>query len=462
MKIIQFILQSWFLILVLGCSDFLEEESQDEVIVRMVSDYSELLLGEGYPDPAIPMYSCLYVFDDDLEVNDFNLSEDEDFALTLNYGCFTWQPDMWERVGKMEENYFNSYSRIIGCNAVLDGIDEAVGHDTDKQIVKGEALALRAYWYFNLVNLYGAPYNYDKESLGVPLKLTAGLLDNGIKRSSVKQVYEQIEKDMTLAVSLLKDKQQMRGNYRLNYASANILLSRIYLFMERWDDAIAAANEAIKTGGDLTNYTRISTVNYYFTDYDNSEVEWIFGADNKSIGMASMVPSKDLLSKFTSNDCRLNLYFSEDRMTVIKQQSRLSSPYNVLRISEAYLNRAEAFANKSDRIQSALDDLNKLRSNRIMHYENVTITDAKKLLEEIRLERRKELCFEEMRWFDLRRYGMPSIKHSFRTKNTEPWKVYTLNEKDPLYTLPIPQEMIIANRLLEQNISATEPLRQGN
>ena len=136
-------------------------------------------------------------------------------------------------------------------------------------------------------------------------------------------------------------------------------------------------------------------------------------------------------------------------------------PDNVLRISEAYLNRAEAYAHEKDGRVAALADLNKLRRNRIVGYTDVEITDATTLLEEIRLERRKELCFEEQRWFDLRRYGMPSISHRFRAKKTDPWKVYTLKEKDPLYTLPIPNEAILQNRLLEQNLSRQEPIRQG-
>lgn len=70
------------------------------------------------------------------------------------------------------------------------------------------------------------------------------------------------------------------------------------------------------------------------------------------------------------------------------------------------MNRAEAYA-QILKLTEALSDLNKLRRNRIVDYEDVNILDQALLIDEIRLERRRELCFDEHRWFDLRRYGMP-------------------------------------------------------
>ena len=60
-------------------------------------------------------------------------------------------------------------------------------------------------------------------------------------------------------------------------------------------------------------------------------------------------------------------------------------------------------------------------------------------------ERRKELCYEGQRWFDLRRYGMPSIQHKWEGK------IYTLTKNDPSYVLPIPPNVLQRNLLLEQN-----------
>lgn len=133
-----------------------------------------------------------------------------------------------------------------------------------------------------------------------------------------------------------------------------------------------------------------------------------------------------------------------------------------IRSAEAYLNRAEArvLADAQD-LEGALEDLNELRRHRIANYTDVNYTDVETLLTEIRNERRKELCFEGHRWFDLRRYGMPSITRDFRTRLSTPLLRYTLKEKDPFYTLPIPKDIMENNNKLEQNPSAFAPERIG-
>jgi len=62
-----------------------------------------------------------------------------------------------------------------------------------------------------------------------------------------------------------------------NGTATDILLSRVYLYMEEWDRAIEAANRAIKTAEGLTDYTTVEAGNqFYMTTYELSEVEWLF------------------------------------------------------------------------------------------------------------------------------------------------------------------------------------------
>ena len=80
---------------------------------------------------------------------------------------------------------------------------------------------------------------------------------------------------------------------------------------------------------------------------------------------------------------------------------------------------------------------------------------GKELVDFVRLERRKELCYEGHRWFDLRRYGMPRIEHTWVSENGQR-TTYVLQEKDPGYTLPISQDVLDRNSKLVQNELATD------
>ncbi|GHT60521.1 glycan metabolism protein RagB [Bacteroidia bacterium] len=455
-------------VMLCSCSDFLKESSQDEVIVKTVADYSELLLGSGYPQPAVSIpYPVLYLVDDDVEINEARVTATVNANITGRFGYFTWQPDMWERAGAtLGKGYDQTYERIMGCNAVLDYIDEAIGGQEERDKTKAEALAVRAMLYFQLVNMFGEPYNENKAADGVVLKLTSGLEEGGMKRSSVADVYNQILSDLQNSEKLFLKYNATRGNYRINLSSVYILLSRIYLYMEQWDDAVNAATKAIKISKGLTDYTQLSTP-FYLTAYDLSEVEWLYGAGSPDLSngmpVSAFSPSSELISLYSINDMRLTFWFATDKKSVTKKNSASVRPTNTMRISEAYLNRAEAVVRGGSAGNQALSDLNELRRNRIKGYADLTITDNSRLLEEILLERRLELCFEMHRWFDLRRNGMPQIEHLYRDVigAGNPWVKYTLKERDPLYTLPIPNLMIEHNLLLSQNASAYGPERAG-
>lgn len=116
------------------------------------------------------------------------------------------------------------------------------------------------------------------------------------------------------------------------------------------------------------------------------------------------------------------------------------------RLSEAYLNLAEAAAynNEESKALSAMRTLleNRYEPEKLVVPAGLTGETLKNF---IKAERRKELCFEGQRWFDLRRYGMPQITHEWEGKT------YTLKSNDPSYTMPIPDEVLIKNKRLEQN-----------
>jgi hypothetical protein len=463
------------LLLASACSDFLKETSQDEVIPKTTTDFRELLLGSGYLGNTDPS-NFVYYLDDDVTLN-FAPNTTGGYvyigqtAAIQSSPLYTWQPHYADFNGfgaPINENPANTpyaayYERVKGCNAVLDYVDGAIGTQQDRDRVKAEALAVRAYLYFQLVNLYGEPYSHNPQAPGVPLKLDSGI-ETEITRATVATVYDRIVSDLSEAARLMDPLAIVRKDYHINQPAIHILLSRVYLHMERWEDCIREVNKAFEQGTALTDTATLRAsctstgtsgqllISSYLT-YENPEVEWLFGGRMQPEQHAYM-PDHAFLAEFDQvNDLRFTLGISVQEASGVALLTKVpgaNTPGQTIRAAEAVLNRAEAYA-QSDKLTEALKDLNDLRRARIVGYVNENISGKDALLEAIRAERRKEFCYEGFRWFDLRRCGMPEITHRYQAGETERVEVFTLAEKDPMYTLPLPNSLITRNPTLVQN-----------
>lgn len=462
-----------------GCGDFLEEVSQSEMIPKTAEDFSQLLLGSGYPDQNGPNIAFLCLLDDDMEQLYQYSGEDRNQYVesqeAIHYQpYYTWQvyESDFDGYGShlassaLSTTYYSFYEHIKGCNAVLDAIDKAQGAQVDKDRVKAEALGVRALLYFELVNLYGQPYNYlkktGKSAMGVPLKTNATLAEDVIARSSVDSVYNTvIVPDLEEACRLMDPLPVKHKDYRINQPAMHILLSRVYLFMDRYEDCIAEVDKAIQAGAvmlDMVNNLDViktsSTGSYDPITYYNPEVEWIFGPptcfDNVCYGPAHGAEWRRMWNQ--RNDQRWKA-FCLDYQGMLNycylSKPRGSGLGQCIRTSEAYLNRMEAQA-LSGQESEALNQLNAFRRLRISGYTDVNIS-GEQLLKEIRQERRKELCYEGHRWFDLRRQGMPKITHRYKYEKAGKVYVLTLEPEDPMYTLPLPSVLLQKNTALVLN-----------
>ena len=198
--------------------------------------------------------------------------------------------------------------------------------------------------------------------------------------------------------------------------------------------------------------------------------------------MSFVVADAGLVELFNDNDIRKIHYLVRDkRSTNYKAFGKLAvqggddSPDSnnkfarSMRLSEAYLNKAEAeammfFSGKgSEHKTEAVNLLNALWSKRIDQVPANYLDEgtAKKLVESVRNERRRELCFEDHRWFDLRRQGMKRFVHKWLGDHSDSQITsYELTQNDPMFTLPIPENVMLRNDALIQN--PTGPIREGN
>ena len=487
-----------------SCGDFLEPKSQSEYVPKDANALQEMLIGNGYPQASSGNSMLAYsdFFSDDVQLMtnpDFDFSSTVTTSdLTFKEAVFEWQPNMFDIARQTSYIYSNIweglYKFILGTNATLDYMDEVSGTDAEKNYVRAQAYTLRAFYYFILVNHFGQPYNYNKTAPGVPLKLDSYLAQEGklnMARNTVEEVYNQIIADLNQAEQLyigLPKAKQYQPDYLTSLPLVEMLKSRVYLYMENWAEAQKYAAKVISDWDfHLIDFKTLdpSLSNpqepyYAFTTIDSPETIWLYGSINDylvylstnveninddSVTRDAFNASDELVSCFKEGDLRKDQYlireynsdyaeFYTDAYTVfskfkVSSNGEPKSGENFamsFRLAEAYLNLAEAAAHNNDAntAHSALHDLLSTR------YEEGKLIDGSDksgndLIEFIREERRKELCLEGQRWFDLRRYGMPQITHKWKDKT------YTLKHNDPQYTMPIPEDVLERNNELTQN-----------
>ncbi|MGS2765108.1 RagB/SusD family nutrient uptake outer membrane protein [Sinomicrobium sp. M5D2P9] len=136
----------------------------------------------------------------------------------------------------------SGFRAVVGCNKVISLIEEGESPESDQLI--GENYFLRAYVFFEMVNIYGRPYSQGTSNPGVPLKLTADVNDLP-DRNTVGEVYEQVVSDLLKAESLMNIE---KTNAYATKEAAQALLSRVYLYMEENEKAIEYADKVINSG----------------------------------------------------------------------------------------------------------------------------------------------------------------------------------------------------------------------
>jgi hypothetical protein len=175
-----------------------------------------------------------------------------------------------------DEMPYQLYYRIIGnANIAIASIDNAAGEQQERDQVKGEALALRAFSYFNLVQLYGKRYDAaakPNSQPGVPLVLQP--TTEGLPRATVEEVYTQINADLAAASALLTSAPVRSFKSHINLEVVKGFQARVALTQQNWADAAKYAVDARK------GYTLMSVAQYQEGFSDIGNPEWIWGFDH--------------------------------------------------------------------------------------------------------------------------------------------------------------------------------------
>ncbi|MBT1687109.1 RagB/SusD family nutrient uptake outer membrane protein [Dawidia soli] len=310
------------------------------------------------------------------------------------------------------------YYAIYGANNVIEGLNKSSGLALDlKNQLLGEALFIRAFSYFYLVNLFGP----------VPIVNTTDYLSNSIlSRNEVSDVYRFIISDLRLAQSLVSNEYLNNSRTRPNRCAVTTLLSRVYLYTGDHENAELQATDIIED----SRYELLDNLDEVFLS-DSREAIWqlrpslpSYNTNEAEVFLLDAPPdispynpfaiTNELLQSFEENDLRMdrwvNLLASDSADFFYPFKYRISYgsllEYSmVFRLAEIYLIRSESRAIQGN-LAGAIADLDSIRNRAMLPLFSDFNPSVSKgdLIIAIEHERQVELFTEwGHRWMDLKR-----------------------------------------------------------
>jgi starch-binding outer membrane protein, SusD/RagB family len=409
-------------------SDFKQAVNATYTPMRGIYNTTKFLTTEMHSDNAYYYRNTLFGATEQQE----NLA---DFAITVS-GNLTTNSNVLSQ--------YRAYYQIISrANQILTTIDAVDFSADSKNNLKGQALFLRAWSYFDLVRLFGA----------VPLHLVPATTreETALPLTQVDSIYLQIEKDAQEAIMLLPNKATQEPG-RATSGAAKTLLADVYITREQW-----ALAEPLLT--DVITNDRYALMPTYAEAFSNTisnknnqesvfEVQYMEGSDNLNgaqiynmlpmplssaeiapiigvsnpqdlSGEGNNAPTPDLIAAYETGDARKDATIgyvtasgslrTDKTYPYCLKYAKPHALWNntgvnipVYRYSEVLLLLAESL-NEQGKTTDAIPYLNQVRTRAGLAGTPASSQSA--VHDAIIQERRVELAFECKRWFDLVRTG---------------------------------------------------------
>lgn len=368
-----------------------------------------------------------------------------------------------------------NYAGIVQANTVIAKTPQVEASPDFKNRVIGEALFLRAYYHFILVQVFG----------DVPLIVEIQAPDEvRVARTPKADVLARVAVDCELAASYLPLSYSGGDVGRATKGAALALAAKAYLYLQDYNAVLSRISDIKGLG--IYALQQDYRNNFYDSTQNNSESVWEIQHENLELGVGNFLNqwwlskkvqdgygfcevSMDFVNAFEPNDPRLKFtvarhnepYFGVtykasfsstgasprkylQNSSEVTQKSDGSINYTAIRYADVLLWEAEALA-ELGRTTEALEPLETVRARARAQAADpantlpaITTTDKDELINIIRHERLVELGFEMHRFFDLVRWGIaPDVISGFVAGKNE--------------VFPLPQTELDLNPNLSQN-----------
>ena len=471
----------------ISCEKYLEVEPNNRVVVKTYDDVKSMLstvLAEytvtGYSNNKVkPDYrdkTRYLVFNYYAGLVDDSTYLDNYYGARNNAGLFYASLD-WKYEFIHEGLWSDLYTNIGFYNTIIDELNglEIAPSQEEKEIILGEAKFLRARDIFKLLQHF-SPYKDNK--LGIPLNLNSReVLTYDKRRRTQLEIY-------TIIIEELKEILKYTAkptDYNIFYDKqmAHALLAQVYLFKgasgaaeeEDYTNAITHASAALENEsmlsvdnlGDMFKMEedergvfkdrQYALFVYVPFEYPNYTLRDLTGPTASRWNPSRAQKASKWLTSLVKPDDARTLWIDPADGGIAKfwpHEDMNGTPiYCLFRIAELKLIKAEAYA-RNNNLAEARVELEDFQRNRINGYINFTGTNDE-ILDEILNERKLEFCYErDMVWLDLKRIGK-GFQRPAMDQDEEEYKLYTIEDDDYRFTLPIPSVAELENNNIEQN-----------
>ncbi len=451
-----------------ACNEYLEETPDNRVELNTLQKASQLLTN-GYSSGS---YSFTEWMGD---LVSFTLGTSKQPQYTEAY--------QWEdgtAISQDTPTYYwtSAYEAIAHANEVLSVIDELPGDEDRREAVKAEALLIRAYGHFMLVNLFAKHYNAVSADtdLGVPyVEEPETEFIKQYERNTIAEVYDKVERDMLEGIALVNDAFYANsGKYHFNKNAALALASRFYLFKGDYEKCLEYSSQLLGSNPEAfvkdmaaLQQQKINTEDYVrLLNSPNEEANLLLirQITNFHLNVGFWPSSAIYQSLFQNNpfnedDIRGDPAYvrGEDGLSLTRfeflfERSSLTSNvgfnYTIIlafRGEEVLLNRAESYV-MQNRFPEAIADLRVLAAKRygsdvkvsletLQNYYGTT-NSQEACMNYIRTERMKEFMHEGLRWFDIKRDNV-EVRHVLQDGS-----IITLQADDLRKVIQIPEAAV--------------------
>jgi starch-binding outer membrane protein, SusD/RagB family len=470
-KYITYALLAGTLLVAGACDNYLEENPDNRVELNTTKKAAQLLTN-AYSNAG-------YTFTEWMSDNVSYTTGT--FILPEHDESYNWEDVTTDDQDTPTNFWTSTYNAIAHANEVLAIIEDLPGDRDEKRAVEAEALLTRAYGHFMLVNLFAKDYDpaTAESDLGIPYVLEPETeFIKQYDRNTIAEVYDFIEDDLRRGLNLVDESFYANsGKYHFTRNAALAFASRFYLFKQDWASCVDYSTQMLGESPDVfikdiqgildetsnpDDFIRSITapndpsnllVVRQVTNFPVNVGYWPSPSHMTAIMDPNVWDEEDIRSSNSNYPTYLRgsgwalakYEFLFERTSLTSNVGLYYTIMPIFRGEEVLLNRAESYAMLNN-TAAAVSDLQILANYRYSGPPTVNAdairtgygasSTLEGLIRYIVDERRKEFMHEGLRWFDIKRFGIPVV----HTDAGGAPRV--LQSDDPRKVLQIPQAAI--------------------